>query len=248
MKPRSARSRLAPFVPIVLAAIMAAGCFNPFDPQVSGFGTTEPPPYPDSPQNALRFLEWCYEQRAIAEYRELFSDDYRFVFGQLDPDGNAYRDNPWTREDELESTTKLFQGGDANQPAATSITIILDRSFVVRPDPRYPSSTRWRKLIRTQVSLRVVDASGSQTEVSGFANFFLVRGDSALIPNDLKERGFGQDSTRWYISRHEDDTPPQTGPSTARAARTSRLVESSPTGVDRTLAGSSWGRLKARYR
>lgn len=248
MNSSRARSRSASLVLAVLVASVVAGCFNPFDPRVSGVGVTEPPPLADSPENTLRLLEWCYEHRATAEYRELFSDDYRFVFGTLDPDGLAYRDNPWTREDEVESTTKLFQGGDANQPAATSITIALDRNFRVGIDPRYPNSVRWRKLIRTAVTLRINDVSGSQTDVSGYANFFLVRGDSALIPEELSKRGFRPDSTRWYVNRHEDDTiPPETGAPGGQASPVPGLASARPAATT-WAARWSWGRLKVAYR
>ena len=42
-----------------------------------------------------------------------------------------------------------------------------------------------------------------------------MRGDSALIPQQLKDRGFGPDPNRWYIERWEDKTGGNqaTGPS-----------------------------------
>jgi len=64
----------------------------------------------------------------------------------------------------------------------------------------------------------------------GFANFFMVRGDSALIPADLAARGFRPDSTRWYIERWEDDTFQEVG---ARAMPTST---------------ATWGTIKVLYR
>lgn len=222
------------------------GCFNPFDPRViHGGGVSEPPPAPDSPGNVLRLLEWCYEHRASAEYRELFTDDYRFVFSTLDENGDAYRDNPWTREDEVESTTHLFQGGAANQPAASSITIHLDRNFNVSNDPRFPGQGRWRKLIRTSVTLTIYVNEG-QTTSTGDAVFSLARGDVALIPEELKKRGFGPDSTRWYIERHEDLTQvdPVDGGMRASAVRVS------PRGSAPAFfsARRSWGAVKVQYR
>jgi hypothetical protein len=242
-------SSIAPLRRRIAALGVAAGlafalsaCFNPFDPRVQGTGISEPPPTPDSPSGVLRLLEWCYEHRAISEYRELFTDDYRFVFGTLDPDGNAYRDNPWIREDEIQSTTHLFLGGAANQPAATSITIFLDRNFDVRDDPRYPGGGRWHKRIRTSVILRLADPINK--EVSGFANFFVVRGDSARIPSDL---GLRPDSTRWFIQRHEDDT--WTDPGTGTSASTAPGVEGSrPASLASFSTRASWGNLKRQYR
>src|SRR5262245_20308394 len=114
----------------------AAGCFNPFDPAVRGTGFRKAAPVPTTAANLLRLFEWCYNNRAVAEYREIFTDDYRFAFSALDPAGEAYQDRPFTREGELISTTNLFRGGDADQPAATDISLILDNNFSEFRDPR----------------------------------------------------------------------------------------------------------------
>ncbi|TMQ71215.1 MAG: hypothetical protein E6K80_06290 [Candidatus Eisenbacteria bacterium] len=213
-----------------------------------GVGITQPAPVPDSPGNLLRLLEWCYTNRDVFKYRELFDDNYRFVFGALDPDGFAYRDNPWTREDEVQSTTHLFQGGDANQPAATSITIFLDRNFRVTEDPNHPG--RAHKLVRTSVTLKVV--TDQEREITGFANFFVVRGDSAAIPDELRQRGFLPDSNRWYILRHEDDTFQETPGASASAPslapRFSLATTPRAVSTEDFLFPSSWGALKRAYR
>jgi hypothetical protein len=234
------------FLVSLLVVVGLSACFNPFNPKVSGTGVTEPAPIPNSPTNLLRLLEWCYMNRAIFEYRELFDNDYRFVFGTLDPDGNAYRANPWTREDEVESTTHLFQGGGANQPAANSIVILLDRNFRVGDDPNHPG--RGHKLIRTSVTIRIV-ADETQREVQGYANFFLVRGDSAVIPAELLERGFEPDSNRWYILRHEDDTlPPDQAIASAPMSHAAAVPATPAAATVREYLVGSWGSVKYAYR
>ena len=230
----------------LLASLALCGltaCFNPFDPEVGDPGFTEPAPVPDSPENLLRLLEWCYVNRAIFEYSELFDNDYRFVFGLLDPEGVPYRNKPWNREDEVRSTENLFQGGDANQPAATNIVLIFDKTFRVTDDPDRPG--RGHKLIRTSVTLRIV-ADRATKEVVGYANFFLVRGDSAAIPPELRGR-VEPDSNRWYILRHEDDTlPPEDAATTAPLTRT---ASATPTPARASFAQRlSWGELKHYYR
>ena len=212
---------------------LAGGCSS--DSGSGGFRITQPQPVhstapvPDSPENLLRLLEWCYANRDLETYRTLFTEDFRFVFATLDPNGNAYRSIPWIREDEIESFAHLVNGGDANQPRAQSITLMLDRNFRVTDDPRPGMMPTWHRMIRTSATLRIV-ADPSQWEIFGFANFFVVRGDSAAIPPDLKARGFGPDPQRWYIQRWEDDTSPPEG---ARAMPTSK---------------STWGSIKAIYR
>jgi hypothetical protein len=232
----------------------AAGCFNPFDPDVRGTGFRKAAPIPNSPTNLLRLFEWCYVNRAVAEYREIFSDDYRFVFSAVDPAGDAYRDRPFTREDELISTTNLFRGGDADQPAATDISLILDNNFAEFTDPR-PGKGNFKihKKIGTSVLLSIRTTDGNQTEVRGRASFFVVRGDSAVIPQELVDRGFEQDSTRWYIERWEDETNTNTpivitDGMRARSAPAARVAPPSLPGRNGAqVARISWGALKAWY-
>lgn len=240
-----ARHRGIAALGLLAMMLVAVGCYNPFDPPELTGGISTPPPVPDTPSNALRLLEWCYNNRALAEYRELFTADYRFQFGALDKYGDAYKETPWTREDELTSATKLFQGSTDKQ-AAASITLNLDPNFSVRNDPRPGTNDRWHRSIRTSHLLRIIDANQVQTDVTGFSLFFVVRGDSALIPQELVDRGFGPDSTRWYIDRWEDEsaiTPGSslspTGPSVASTRPAESLLWRS---------WRSWGFVKASWR
>ena len=229
---------------LIAGALFLAACYNPFRPDELTIGVVStPPPTPDTPSNTLKLLEWCYNNRAIAEYRELFTDDFRFQFGALDPFGNAYRENPWTREDELASATKLFQGS-SDKAAATGITLSLDKNFRVRSDPRPGKNSTWHKTILTSQGLTILEADAGRRDVTGSSLFFLVRGDSALIPQELKDRGFGPDPARWYIDRWEDQSPVTpgdvitTGPASDYRAR--------PAGV--AFNWVTWGYIKASWR
>jgi hypothetical protein len=213
------------------AAVWGAGCsVGPGSGRLGRIFRPQPTaaaPVADSPANAVRLVEWCWSHLDSDAYRLAFSDDYVFVFGSLDPDGNAYRDTPWTRHDELISFDHLVHGGGENQPAAQSVTAILDHNFVATSDARYPASSRWRKLIRTAYTVRVVGREPMMG--NGFANFFLVRGDSASIPEEMRQQGFGPDSARWYVTRWED-------------AGFGEGLRSAP------ASSVSWGTIKARYR
>ena len=263
MKRHRARSSRATAVIGLLAVLVLPGCFNPFSPRVLGRGVSTPPPTPNSPSGVLRLFAWCYNNREPNLYGELFTDDFRFVFGAADPDGIPYRDNPWTRDDEIISTTKLFFGGGPDQPAASRIDLNLDQTFLVLTDSRPGKAAKWHKRIHTGVELHI-DINGSRTDVAGLANFYLVRGDSAKIPQELLDRGFLPDSNRWYIQLWEDETTPSggVGGSTAtpaptvlarpeRAAALARLTRTAPAATPawevaaRTL---SWGALKVLYR
>lgn len=211
--PTSTVRRLAALAALVTAVVLS-GCYNPFSPRIAPIaGISVPPPAPSSASNLLRLFEWCYNNKAIAEYREIFDANYRFVFSPLDSAGSAYRGTPWTREDEMISTTQLFVGGSADQPAASNIRLNLDKNFNVYADPEYARWDpygRWHQNIRTQVVLNILTGDGSAIDISGAANFFLVRGDSATIPDELRDR-FGRDSTRWWIRKWVDETAQDIG-------------------------------------
>lgn len=172
-------------------------------------------PRPDSPSGALRLLEWIHVDKSVEAYRLFLADDFRFVCGANDSSGADWRGNgsSWTREDELLFATHLFVGGGA-EPPANVIQLNLDRSFFILPDPVFPwdPSGRWHKHIRSALTLAIVTADGGTTEIAGHGNFFLVRGDSAAIPEELRLRGIGPDSTRWYLRRWEDETDPSGSP------------------------------------
>jgi hypothetical protein len=223
---------------------LLTGCFNPFDPRSRGAGISTPPPVPDSPTNVLRLLQWAYNNRSIGEYREIFTADYRFAFSALDPFGDAYKGDVWTREDELASATHLFQGGNPTEPAATSITLLLDTNFNVRRDPRPNKDDRMHKSIHTTVVLTIEDPTPKTTQVTGFATFYLVRGDVALLPEELKLKGFGPDSTRWYIEKWDDDTANNNTGGGGRALAAPRA----PARATSYEVLRSWGEVKVIYR
>ncbi len=200
---------------VTALAVGLAGCFNPFSPRIAVTeAVSEAQPSALGPTGVIDLFRWCYEHRDINVYKGLFSADYVFTFSQLDPAGDPYRGTPWRREDELASTTHLFVTGNATEEPASSISLTFDATLIPQNDPRQGASpNRWHKLVTTGVVLDVQRSSGS-LQVKGRANFFVVRGDSALIPPELNLR---PDSLRWYIQGWVDDTASPNGAPGARA-------------------------------
>mgnify|MGYP001432549276 CR=1 FL=1 len=225
--------RIGWWIALVTGTLALAGCFNPFSPLVSTQrATSAPAPVPNSPANVIRLFEWCWNNRGINEYEEIFTDDYRFQFALGDSAGNAYRDVPFTREDELRTARGLFVGS-TDRDAASDISLSLDKTLFGLPDDRPGKDPRWHKSIRSKVNLAVTLNEGGATvlnDVSGFAKFYLVRGDSAIIPPELKDKGFKPDSSRWWIDRWEDETLPAGG------------LRANPAN------NRSWGALKTLFR
>jgi len=197
--------RLAPGLAALALLVFVAGCFNPFAPQVLNQRVTSAAPTPNSPQNAVKLFEWCWVNRGVDEYRELFTDDYVFISAGTDSAGNPSRDIQARRDDEVQTAENMFIGS-ADRPPAEQITLLFDKSLIAFPDTRPGKNARWHKQIRTSVDLKVRIDSSNQVEVTGNALFFLTRGDSAAIPAELKSRGFKPDSLRWWIDRWEDET------------------------------------------
>ena len=210
--------RIAPALVALLALATLAGCFNPFSPEVLSQRVTSVAPTPNSPQNAVKLFEWCWVNRGVDEYRELFTDDYVFISAGVDSAGNPDRNIQARRDDEVQTAENMFIGS-AEKPPAEQITLLFDKNLVPFPDSRPGKDPKWHKQIRTSVDLKVRIDTGNTVEVSGNALFFLTRGDSAAIPAELKARGFKPDSLRWWIDRWEDETLEGTAGQARRAAR-----------------------------
>jgi len=242
---------------VALCALLfgASGCFNPFDPRIaSQAGSTKPPPIPDSPTGIVDLFQWSWRNRAYDSYQEIFTDNYRFQFATGDSAGDFYRNQPWTRSDELATAQHLFLTGTPGQPPATSITLDWTQDLTIDPDPRRAiSDSTWFRLITAQVLLRVNLSDGTQ-EVRGPVYFYVVRGDSAIIPPELIQRGFKSDSTRWYIDQWVDGTLQQGAFSATRSPGLEPLeaavgpasgVRPRRTSLDLKL---TWGTLKVEFR
>ncbi len=264
----SRRAAAALLILAGLLALIATGCVNPFQPRVgTAVAVAEPPPRPSTPQGLLQLFKWCWENRAIAQYEELFTDDFTFGYGSADSllNNNA----PILRQDEIDIARNLFVDGTASQPRATRIELTYNSSLLPIPDSRPGKMFPWHQEITVNVNLRV-ETSDANYVISGYARFFVVRGDSAVIPADLKQRGFKPDPGRWYIERWEDQTgasalhEPGPVPMALHPVRRTAAAPSSGDGA-RASSGSSpargtgppaqgapldmtWGQLLAIYR
>jgi len=204
--------------------VAQAGCFNPFSPQVLSQRVTSTAPTPNSPQNAVKLFEWCWVNRGVDEYRELFTDDYVFISAGIDSAGNQSREIQARRDDEVQTAENMFIGSAERAPAE-QITLQFDQNLVPFPDSRPGKNPTWHKQIRTSVDLKVRIDSNNTVQVTGNALFFLTRGDSAAIPRELIDRGFRPDPLRWWIERWEDETLAGNGVQALGAARARALQQ-----------------------
>ncbi len=195
---RSLGLRLAFLVALALAPVAlvpGCTCVMSTSPDSGGgviVGTPMPPPV--SPAQAVRALEWTWDQRASAEYPLLFAAD----LGQsCDSAASA-----WTRDDEIASFDHMvFGGGAQGAPVPGLIQLDFPTLLAATPDPRPGHAARWHQVVAGTFRLALSGAGVRPETLTGDATFYLVRGDSAAIPEDLLAAGVTPDSTRWYFER-----------------------------------------------
>ncbi len=221
-------ARRAGRAPLAVALLVVLGCSTRIQLPVTP--KTPTAPEATSPQNTLHRIEWCLERGETEPCRDLFTCDFEFVFSAADTAGNRFRGRPWTRRDEIDFVQNLLVRGSAVEPPATYVALQFDRLLADLPDDRPGRNPRWHRLIDSELIL-VVDNPQREYRVLGMERFYLVRGDSACIPQEMRDRGMKPDSTRWWIARWEDGVA-------IKPAPTLRAQASPPV----TL-----GTLKARY-
>ncbi len=214
-------------------ALLAAGSFGcSKDKHV-----TQPPaptqPVAVSPDSAIGIFELGWNDRAPGSFTGLFAADFQFVFAPGDSAGNLFRYRPVDRGLMLNILRNLFVGG-GSEPPANDVHLTLGPALTVMDDPRPGKDPGWHKAVRATVDLSVRTPLYDYV-IMGDALFFVVRGDSALIPADL---GVGPDSHRWYIDQWNDGTYEEIVIPAPRA----RASFSPP--VERI----SWGKLLSLYR
>ena len=166
-----------------------------------------PPPggIPNTPAHAVERLAWSLVNRDPASYVALLTDDYVFQFALNDSAGNPYPGRRLDRTQDGISMLHLLSGG-GSLPPASDIALMIDNPLVAQPDPRPDRDPRWFRVVRTSLACKITLANNGSPDVSsvtGYALFYLVRGDSAFF---LPGHAAMRDSTRWYVSRWEDET------------------------------------------
>jgi hypothetical protein len=207
---------IAAFLALSLLAVAIAGCGSrvakPTTEETPGETAWRPPA---SPEAAIDSLDSFWIQQNIDGYGQLFAAN--FVFRRAPNDTGPWRQIH--RDQELIAADALFNGA-LGRPAATSIEVHR-MGLISGPDPRPGKLPPWHRWLTADYDV-VVETPAGLHRISSRAVFFAVRGDSAIIPEELESP---PDSTRWYLERWEEIGP----------------VPGSPVGV------WSWAHLKEVY-
>jgi len=195
------------------------------------------------PTEVLRRFADSYRERSIGRYRELFTDDY--LFRSPSSAGTPHPCSPLAVESEVLFASDFFGDGSGGVPGATFARVTFDGVLVAVPDPDHLGSDpggRWHRAVSTGMVLHARFTDRTAVDIKSAARFTLVRGDSAILPQELLLRGFGPDSTRWWIRRWDDLTLVATG-----AVAQTPADFYTPGALKRSPLAMNWLDLKTRY-
>lgn len=194
--------RLRLFAALAVLALLVAGCSRPTR------AVAPPPdvaPEADSPQNVVRRLQWALEHRDLRVIDELLTADFILLTAGTDSEGGGAVADTSRREDLLAMFEELFFG-TPQRPPAVRVTLGVDGALRPQRDPRTGFVDSLFKTIRTPIDMTIEWQDGETQETTGYALFYLARGDTVIIPDHLEAVGFERDPRRWWMTRWEDET------------------------------------------
>jgi len=197
-------SRLA-LVPLF---VLLAGC---------GGNPTWPPPdpiiQPEKPQTVLLKLERSWEFEDLPVYSQVLTEDFRFTFSAASDPELVNRYPNWGRDDELETAKHLFEGFinsvGKKIPAANRVDFTLTGVQYGLDFSHADSIAHYQRIVVVTLDglIEVAgDPSPTEYSISSRHEFYVVRGDAAVLAGDALA-----DSTHWYLRRWDDFAPPLAG-------------------------------------
>jgi len=165
-------------VPVLLAAL--TGCiFSPDDER-------QPPPpnkpkyeFPDAPDVLMANFSVAYSSMDLDGYRNVLHPDYRFMFQQADIEYLLLPSDHYTREEELASANKMFNGQGPVPISKINIDVLQPQTpwqDTGSGHPDFPDSQR--RVYQIEMS---IDRPGATTLiVRGLQEFFAVSRDSVV--------------------------------------------------------------------
>ena len=125
------RTPLLRLLPLLVLALFAASCNNPFLPELSD--VSDPVVNNRTPRELLNNLQIAYSEKNIKLFRDLLDkENYRFELVAsevsqigMDVNGDGLRDAWWGYEQEVELTDRMFNYGSSNGEYPPPDEIIL---------------------------------------------------------------------------------------------------------------------------
>ena len=188
---------------VAALVVMAGGCI--FSPDEGENPTPPPPTYPfaDTPEKLMTNFKNAYGTMNVDEYRNALHTGYIFVFADGSP--VAPTEGIYTREEDLLSTTRMFNGEQGQDPDGfskpgvrdiefTELTKLTDWEDVPETDIYFPGA------IRALFDVRVVfylDTEDVNTITVDSQQLFYLKSIS-------EEQGDGSTRTHFYLIGQKD--------------------------------------------
>ena len=142
-------------LPFVVMILLAAGCWNPFQPKEKGPGKGEEYLPRTSPENVLHNFVLAYKRKDYVQYQPLFHQEYKFHFAQVDIDRDPTIPQEWGLSQELASAEGMFADPLVSINLSLSVTNV--DSLVDGRVKIFVSATQLTFDIRDQVTYSVTD-------------------------------------------------------------------------------------------
>jgi hypothetical protein len=182
---------------LVFSLSISAKGVTPFEGCVEK-GTEPDVQLPRSPEQLIRAVEWAYDHRSVAGYRDLLTADFQMVCA------GTTTGSLRTREDEVQSFARLVDL--YRMPAVRELALDFEPNLMVSRDPRPAfAESQYHAVVRTGFTLQFAEGSDPVRTVTGQLQFFVVRGDHPDL-EDAAGRKLAPDPRVWYIQRSEDVT------------------------------------------
>ena len=179
-----------------MSTALAVGCST----EIVAPPPLDEPPAASSPSGAVQRFAWGFNHKDVEVVSGLLTDDFQFISAVTDSAGNQTREQRGDRSWFLVALAAL-------RDSASTVSFAMDQNLVPFPDSRVGKNPAFHEQVRSSVHVSVrFKAPDGNVEITGNLLFFLTRGDSAAIPQELIGRGVGPDSTRWWMDRMEDET------------------------------------------
>jgi hypothetical protein len=194
---------------LAVFAVFATGCSDSKSTKVvvPADGLPAGTPLNDSESHLMTRFEATFDAQSEGEYAKLLTDDFRFHFSQAsDPDLVLAYGDSWSRVDETETITHLFDGfTDPTYgaiPGASTVAMAFS-NVQVGADPDHPDSLDYYKKVVVFAMTLVIEVPGTPEpttyNVSSRQEFYIVRGDAAVLAS-----GQAVQADRWYFRRWDD--------------------------------------------
>lgn len=195
-------------LPLMMLALVLGSCSKTVAPQPAM------PPAANSPVHALERLTWSWNHRDAGVYAGLLTADFEFVSSSSDSTGSV--GDLWTRESEVFVVGRMFDAAPsfAHFAHLDQLSVALGRRGSDLPDPRPGKDPRVHRMVVVSMTVAANGNVGLGDEsllADAPSAFYLVRGDSAVIPPDQLAAGVQPDANRWWIERWEDQGMPVRG-------------------------------------